>query len=107
MRADKLTTKFQEALSDAQSLANVSDNPYMEPQHVLLAMLRQEDGPKTLLQRAGVNLPGLMKAAEDSIKRLPQVQGGEQVQPGRDLLALLQATEKEAAKRGAAKPGVE
>ena len=100
MRADKLTTKFQEALSDAQSLANVSDNPYMEPQHVLLVMLRQEDGPKTLLQRAGVNLSGLMKAAEDSIKRLPQVQGGEQVQPGRDLLALLQATEKEAAKRG-------
>jgi len=100
MRADKLTTKFHEALSDAQSLANVSDNPYMEPQHVLLAMLHQEDGPKTLLQRAGVNLPGLMKAAEDSIKRLPQVQGGEQVQPSRDLLALLQATEKEAAKRG-------
>jgi len=100
MRADKLTTKFQEALADAQSLANVSDNAYIEPQHLLVAMLRQEDGPKSLLQRAGVNVPGLLKAAEDSLKRLPQVQGGEQVQPGRDLVALLQATEKEAAKRG-------
>ncbi len=100
MRADKLTTKFQEALADAQSLANVSDNAYMEPQHLLVAMLRQEDGPKSLLQRAGVNVAGLQKAAEDSLQRLPQVQGGEQVQPSRDLLALLQATEKEAAKRG-------
>jgi ATP-dependent Clp protease ATP-binding subunit ClpB len=45
MRADKLTTKFQEALADAQSLANVADNAYIEPQHLLLAMLRQEDGP--------------------------------------------------------------
>ncbi len=100
MRADKLTTKFQEALADAQSLANVSDNAYMEPQHLLVAMLRQDDGPKSLLQRAGVNVAGLLKAAEDSLQRLPQVQGGEQVQPSRDLLALLQATEKEAAKRG-------
>ena len=90
MRADKLTTKFQEALADAQSLANVSDNAYMEPQHLLVAMLRQEDGPKSLLQRAGVNVAGLQKAAEDSLQRLPQVQGGEQVQPSRDLLALLQ-----------------
>jgi len=100
MRADKLTTKFQEALADAQSLANVSDNAYIEPQHLLVALLRQEDGPKSLLQRAGVNVSGLLKAAEDSLQRLPQVQGGEQIQPGRDLVALLQATEKEAAKRG-------
>jgi ATP-dependent Clp protease ATP-binding subunit ClpB len=100
MRADKLTTKFQEALADAQSLANVSDNAYIEPPHLLVALLRQEDGPKSLLQRAGVNVTGLQKAAEDSLQRLPQVQGGEQVQPSRDLLALLQATEKEAAKRG-------
>ena len=100
MRADKLTTLFQQALADAQSLANVSDHAYLEPQHLLVALLRQEDGPKSLLQRAGVNLPGLLKAAEDGLQRLPQVQGGEQIQPSRDLLALLQATEKEAAKRG-------
>ena len=100
MRADKLTTKFQEALADAQSLANVADNAYIEPQHLLLAMLRQDDGPKSLLQRAGVNVAGLQKAAEEAVQRLPQVQGGEQIQPSRDLMALLQATEKEAAKRG-------
>ena len=100
MRADKLTTKFQEALSEAQSLANVADNPYMEPAHLLVAMLRQDDGPASLLQRAGANTAGLLGAAEAAIKRLPQVQGGEQVQPSRDLVALLQASEKEAAKRG-------
>lgn len=100
MRVDKLTTKFQEALAEAQSLANVGDNPYIEPAHLLLAMLRQDDGPKSLLQRAGVNVGGLQRAAEDAVKRLPQVQGGEQVQVSRDLQTLLQATEKEAAKRG-------
>ena len=55
MRLDKLTTKFQEALADAQSLAVTRDNPYIEPAHVLAAMLAQPDGPKALLDRAGVN----------------------------------------------------
>jgi ATP-dependent Clp protease ATP-binding subunit ClpB len=100
MRLDKLTTKFQEALGEAQSLALGKDNAYIEPAHLLLAMLRQTDGPKSLLQRAGVNVPGLTKAAEDAVKRLPEVQGQEQVQPGPDLIKLLQATEKEAIKRG-------
>jgi len=62
-------------------------------------MLRQTDGPQSLLQRAGVNLPGLTKATEALVKRLPQVQGQEQVQVGPDLAKLLQATEKEAIKR--------
>ena len=53
MRMDKLTTKFQEALSDAQTLALGKDHAYIEPAHVLLAMLQQQDGPKALLQRAG------------------------------------------------------
>ena len=53
MRQDKLTTKFQEALSDAQSLALANDNGYIEPAHLLAAMLRQEDGPRALLARAG------------------------------------------------------
>ena len=52
MRLDKFTTKFQEALGDAQSLALAHDNAYIEPVHVLLAMLKQDDGPKALLQRA-------------------------------------------------------
>lgn len=100
MRLDKLTTKFQEALGEAQSLALGKDNAYIEPAHLLLAMLRQADGPKSLLQRAGVNVPGLGKATEDAVNRLPEVQGQEQVQPGPDLIKLLQATEKEAIKRG-------
>ena len=65
MRLDKLTTKFQEALGEAQSLALGKDHAYIEPAHLLLAMLRQADGPKSLLQRAGVNVPGLTKATED------------------------------------------
>ncbi|MCG2592557.1 ATP-dependent chaperone ClpB [Ramlibacter sp. XY19] len=100
MRLDKLTTKFQEALADAQSLALANDHAYIEPAHLLVAMLRQEDGPRALLQRAGVNVPGLLAAAEGAMHKLPQVQGGEQVTVGRDLGALLQGAEKEALKRG-------
>ena len=100
MRIDKLTTKFQEALGEAQTLALGNDNAYIEPAHVLVAMLRQQDGPTALLQRAGVNVPGLLAAAEAAIKRLPEVQGQEQVQVGRDMVSLLQAAEKESIKRG-------
>jgi len=100
MRLDKLTTKFQEALGEAQSLALNRDNPYIEPVHVLAAMLAQTDGPKALLERAGVNTAKLQSALDAEIKKLPQVEGGEQVQAGRDTTALLQAAEKEATKRG-------
>ncbi|MGC4365870.1 ATP-dependent chaperone ClpB [Hydrogenophaga sp. R2] len=100
MRLDKLTTKFQEALSEAQSLALGNDHAYIEPVHVLAAMLRQSDGPQSLLQRADVNVKGLAAAAEAAIKRLPQVQGAEQVTVGQELAPLMQATEKEAIKRG-------
>ncbi len=100
MRIDKLTTTFQSALADAQSLAVTKDNPYIEPSHLLSAMLAQADGPKALLGRAGVNVAKLQAALDEQIGRLPQVQGGEAVQVGRDLNALLQAAEKEANKRG-------
>ncbi len=100
MRLDKLTTKFQEALSDAQSLALTRDNPYIEPAHVLSAMLSQHDGPKSLLQRAGVDVAGLQASLEAELKKLPQVQGGEAVQASRDTGGLLQGAEKEASKRG-------
>jgi ATP-dependent Clp protease ATP-binding subunit ClpB len=100
MRHDKLTTKFQEALSEAQTLALGADHAYIEPVHLLLALLRQADGPQSLLQRAGVNVPGLAKATEAAIKRLPEVQGQDQVQVGQELAKLLQATEKESIKRG-------
>jgi ATP-dependent Clp protease ATP-binding subunit ClpB len=100
MRVDKLTTKFQEALSEAQSLALGSDNPYIEPCHLLVAMLRQDDGPRALLLRAGVNIAGLLKDAEEAASKLPQVQGQEHIQVGRDLISLMQAAEKDALKRG-------
>ncbi|UOB04455.1 ATP-dependent chaperone ClpB [[Acidovorax] ebreus] len=100
MRLDKFTTKFQEALSDAQSLALGHDNAYIEPVHMLVAMLRQDEGPRALLQRAGANVPGLLAAAEAAVKRLPQVQGQDQVQGSPELGRVLQATEKEAIKRG-------
>jgi ATP-dependent Clp protease ATP-binding subunit ClpB len=101
MRFDKLTTKFQEALTDAQSIAVANDNPYLEPAHLLSAMLAQADGPKALLDRAGANSNALKSALDTLIKGLPQVQGsGQVVQPSRDLAALLQTTEKEAGKRG-------
>ncbi len=101
MRIDKLTTKFQEALADAQSIAVTNDNPYIEPAHVLAAMLAQADGPKALLDRAGANSAALKTALELAVRGLPQVQGSDQVvQPGRDLAALLQTAEKEAGKRG-------
>jgi len=100
MRLDKFTTKFQEALQDAQSLALGNDNAYIEPVHVLVAMLRQSDGPRALLERAGANVPGLLAAAEAAIKRLPSVTGQDQVQGSPELARVLQATEKEAIKRG-------
>ncbi|MBA4217454.1 MAG: ATP-dependent chaperone ClpB [Roseateles sp.] len=101
MRADKFTTRFQEALGEAQSLAIARDNPYIEPVHVLSAMLSQDDGPRALLERAGVKAPALKAALDGLIAGLPQVSGsGQTVQAGRDLVALLQAAEKEAGKRG-------
>jgi ATP-dependent Clp protease ATP-binding subunit ClpB len=101
MRIDKFTTKFQEALADAQSLAVTRDNPYIEPAHLLQAMLVQTDGPKALLERAGVNTAALRTSLDTALKSLPQVEGsGQVVQPGRDLTSLLQSAEKEAGKRG-------
>jgi ATP-dependent Clp protease ATP-binding subunit ClpB len=100
MRVDKLTTKFQEALAEAQTLALGADHAYIEPSHLLVALLRQDDGPRALLLRAGVNIAGLLKDAEEAMNKLPQVQGQEQVQVGRDLISLMQAAEKDAMKRG-------
>ena len=101
MRADKLTTAFQQALQDASSAAGARDNPYIEPSHVLAAMLQQVDGPRSMLERAGANVSALATAMETAIRNLPTVQGqGQQVQPGRELMQLLQAADKEATKRG-------
>ena len=100
MRLDKLTTAFQQALGEAQSLAVSRDNPYIEPCHLLWAMLQQADGPKALLDRAGANSAALKTAMETALHGLPHVQGGGQVQAGRELIQLLQAADKESTKRG-------
>ena len=102
MRLDKLTTKFQQAVSDAQSLAVGNDQQFIEPQHLLLALLNQDDGSTTsLLQRAGGNVGGLKAALAKALERLPRVEGhGGEVSIGRDLANLLNVTDKEAQKAG-------
>jgi ATP-dependent Clp protease ATP-binding subunit ClpB len=102
MRQDKLTTKLQEALADAQSLAVGNDNQYIDPVHLLVALLNQDDGSaRSLLQRAGVNVGGLANALKSALERLPQVSGtGGDVQVSRELVALLNLADREAQKRG-------
>ncbi len=101
MRFDKLTTKFQQALADAQSLAARNDNPYIEPVHVLAALLADADsGAGSLLARAGVAVNRLQPALETAMRALPQVAGEDNVQVGRDLQGVLTRTDKEAARRG-------
>jgi ATP-dependent Clp protease ATP-binding subunit ClpB len=102
MRFDKFTTKFQQAFADAQSTAVGNDNPYIEPQHLLYALLNQDDGSTTsLLQRAGVNVTKLKSDLKSAIDRLPKVEGtGGEVNVSRDLANLLNLTDKEAQKRG-------
>jgi ATP-dependent Clp protease ATP-binding subunit ClpB len=102
MRLDKLTTKFQQALSDAQSLAVGNDNSYIEPVHVLSALIAQEDGgTASLFARAGVNLARLRESLKGAIGRLPKVEGtGGEVSISRELTNLLNLTDKEAQKRG-------
>ena len=102
MRQDKLTTKLQEALADAQSLAVGNDNQYIEAVHLLTALLNQDDGSaRSLLQRAGVNVGGLTNALKAALERQPKVIGaGGNIQVGRDLMALLNLADREAQKRG-------
>src|SRR5450759_5011489 len=102
MRFDKFTTKFQQAFADSQSLAVGRDNPYIEPQHLLLALLDQEDGGTvSLLARAGVNVPALKIALTSAIGRLPKVEGqGGEVNVSRELSNLFNLTDKEAQKLG-------
>ncbi len=102
MRFEKLTTKFQQALADAQSIAVGNDQQFIEPLHLLAAMLNQDDGGTvSLLQRAGVNVPPLKTALQRAIDRLPKVEGhGGEVQVGRELANLLNLADKEAQRRG-------
>lgn len=102
MRFDKLTTKLQEAISDAQSQAVGNDNQYIDPIHILIALLNQDDGSaRSLLQRAGVNVAALSSGLKAALERLPKVSGnGGEVQIGRELLGLLNIADREAQKHG-------
>jgi ATP-dependent Clp protease ATP-binding subunit ClpB len=99
---DKLTTKFQLALADAQSLALGRDNQFIEPVHLMLALLDQEGGSaRHLLTRAGVNVNALRSKLGEALERLPQVEGaGGDVQVSNDLGRMLNLTDKLAQKRG-------
>jgi ATP-dependent Clp protease ATP-binding subunit ClpB len=99
MRFDKFTTKLQEALAEAQSMALGNDNPYIEPQHLLAALLGDE-GVAGLMAKAGGNVGALKKSLADAIARLPKVEGtpGE-VHVSRELAQLLNVADKEAQKR--------
>jgi len=102
MRFDKFTTRFQQAFADAQSAAVGNDNPYIEPPHLLLALLGQDDGAtESLLARAGANIGPLKDALRKTVERLPKVEGqGGEVNVSRELTNLLNVTDKEAQKRG-------
>ena len=101
MRIEKLTTKFQEALAQGQSLAVQADNQFIEPEHVLQAFLQDQDGGiRSLLTRSGVNLGSLGTAVDTLAKKIPQVVAHGDVQIGRNLLSWLNLAEKEASKKG-------
>src|SRR5512134_2054141 len=101
MRMDKLTSRFQAALSDAQSLAVGHDNQFMEPAHVLGALLDQQDGStRPLLVKAGANVAKLRKDLDAAIDKLPTVQGTPgDVHVSQDLNRLLNVTDKLAQQR--------
>ncbi|MEY4014724.1 MAG: ATP-dependent chaperone ClpB [Pseudomonadota bacterium] len=102
MRIDKLTTAFQQALSDAQSLALGHDNPSIEPLHLLVSLLDQSEGStRSLLSRAGCNVQKLAQEARTGLDRLPKVQSvSGEIHVGSELNRVLNLTDREAQKRG-------
>jgi len=96
MRLDKLTSKFQMALADAQSLAVGQDHQFIEPAHVMVALLDQQGGAvRGLLTKAGVNINLLRSQLGDAVDRLPKVEGaGGEVHIGNALSKLFNLTDK-------------
>jgi ATP-dependent Clp protease ATP-binding subunit ClpB len=101
MRMDKLTSKFQAALSDAQSLALGRDQAFIEPAHVMKVLLDQEGSSiRSILAKANVNIATLRSALDAAINRLPQVEGNAgEVHVSNELSRLLNLTDKLAQKR--------
>jgi ATP-dependent Clp protease ATP-binding subunit ClpB len=102
MRFDKFTTKLQEALAEAQSMALGQDHQFIEPQHLLAALLAQDDGAAAaLVAKSGGNGAALKASLQQAIARLPKVEGAPgEVHLSRDLGNLLNVADKEAQKRG-------
>ena len=102
MRMDKLTSRFQQALADAQSLAVGRDNNMLEPAHAMAALLNQQGGSTgPLLTQAQVNVPALQQRVNDMLERLPKVSGQEgNIHAGNELTRLLNLTDKLAQQRG-------
>ena len=102
MRMDKLTTKFQTALGEAQSLALGRDHQQIEPTHVLVALLDQEGGStRHLLAKGDINVDALRSKLDRALDKLPQVEGaGGEVHVSNSLSNLLNLTDKYAQKRG-------
>ena len=96
MNIEKFTTKFQQALSEAQSLALGKDNQFIEPVHLLTALLNQQDGSiAPILTTSGVNVALLRNELNAELNKLPQVSGnGGDVQISRQLLNLLNLCDK-------------
>ncbi len=101
MRMDKLTSKFQMALADAQSLAVGQDHQFIEPAHLMVALLDQQGGTvRSLLTKAGSNVNLLRSQLGDAIDRLPKVEGaGGEVHVSNALGKLFNLTDKSAQKR--------
>jgi ATP-dependent Clp protease ATP-binding subunit ClpB len=101
MRFDKLTSNFQTAIADAQSLAVGHDNPFIEPVHLMIALLEQENGTAYhLLTKAGVNIAALRSELSKKLDSLPQVEGTQgEIHISNDLNKLLNTTDKLAQQR--------
>ncbi|MEH6455058.1 MAG: ATP-dependent chaperone ClpB [Cocleimonas sp.] len=102
MRTDKLTSKFQLALQDAQSLALGRDHQFIEPNHLMIALLDQEGGSaRSLLMQAGVNVNMLRSQLGEALDRMPSVSGGDagDIHISNDLTRVLNVTDKLAQKR--------
>jgi len=102
MRMEKLTSRFQQALADAQSLAVGRDNNMLEPAHLMVALLDQQGGSTTpLLAQAGVNVASLRTRLGQALDKLPAVKGQEgNINVSNDLTRLLNLTDKLAQQRG-------
>src|SRR5690348_17439679 len=102
VRTDKLTSRFQQALADAQSIAVGHDHNMLEPAHVLEALLDQQGGSTApMLAQAGVNVPLLRQRVGEILERLPSVKGQEgNINVSNELNRLLNLTDKLAQQRG-------